>query len=144
LKVKRARADDLRFVSPEITGSETEMGIANQHQRLKRLEVSQAGAELVVVRIIDGLDNPDELLDRMIASGEIAEHQRDTVQFIRWVICAPIWVMSPDGGARLVGRRNVYTGEIENLGVLTDEELEAIAAQDASLARPASNSEAMQ
>ena len=33
--------------------------------------------------------------------------------FIRQVIVAPIWDMKPDGSARLVGRRNVHTDEVE-------------------------------
>jgi hypothetical protein len=37
------------------------------------------------------------------------------VRFIRGVIVAPIWDMKPDGSARLVGRRNVHTGEVEKV-----------------------------
>ena len=66
-------------------------------------------------QITDGVDDPKVVLDRMVANGEIAEHQRGDVLFIRWVIVAPIWDMKPDGSARLVGRRNVYTGELEKV-----------------------------
>jgi hypothetical protein len=65
-----------------------------------------------IVRRIMGHENPQDVLDRMIANGEIAEHQRGNVRFVRRVIVEPIWDTGPDGGARLVGRRNVHTGEI--------------------------------
>jgi hypothetical protein len=66
-----------------------------------------------IVRRIMGDENPEDVLDRMIANGEIAEHQRGDVRFIRTVIIVPVWEMGADGSAKLVGRRNVHTGEVE-------------------------------
>jgi hypothetical protein len=56
----------------------------------------------VVRQIIDGVDDQEVVLDRMVANGEIAEHQRGDVLFVRRVIVAPIWDMKPDGSGRLV------------------------------------------
>jgi hypothetical protein len=85
--------------------------------RLARLEqkIAARQRQQIVVQITEGKDDPDEVLDRMIASGEITEHQRADVRFIQWRIVAPVWEMSADGGARLVGRRNVHTGEVEKV-----------------------------
>ena len=55
----------------------------------------------------------------MVANREITEHQRADVLFIRRLIVAPIWDMKPDGSARLVGRRNVHTGEVEKGRVIS-------------------------
>ena len=49
----------------------------------------------------------------MIANGEITEEQRGDVLFIRRVIIEPIWELGGDGSRKLVGRRNVNTGEVE-------------------------------
>jgi len=62
-----------------------------------------------------GDENPEDVLDRMIASGEITTDQRDDVRFIRRVIVAPVWEIGADGSDRLVGRRKVHTGEIEKV-----------------------------
>jgi hypothetical protein len=51
----------------------------------------------------------------MVANGEIAEHEKVDVQFIVRSIIEPIWDMRPDGIARLIGRRNVHTGEVEKV-----------------------------
>jgi hypothetical protein len=91
------------------------MGIISHQRRLKRLEGAAKRHLEIVVIIIDGVDDPDEVLARTIASGKIAEHQRADVRFIRRVIVEPIWDMRPDGSARLVGRRNVHTGEVEKV-----------------------------
>jgi hypothetical protein len=74
------------------------------------LAANQSLRQEIVKRIIEGVDDPDEVLDRMIAN--IAEHQRGDMRFVRRVIVAPVWDIQPDGRARLVGRRNVHTGEI--------------------------------
>jgi hypothetical protein len=79
------------------------------------LAAKQPARERIVRQITEGVDDPEEVLTRMIADGEIAEHQKGDVQFIVWSIIAPVWEMNPDGGARLVGRRNVYTGEVEKV-----------------------------
>jgi hypothetical protein len=71
--------------------------------------------EIIVHEIIEGVDDPDEVLARMVADGAIAEHQKGDVQFIVRSIIEPVWEMNPDGGARLVGRRNLYTGEVEKV-----------------------------
>jgi hypothetical protein len=91
------------------------MGIASHHRRLKRLEGAAEQHQEIVLEIVDGVDDPHEVLDRLIGSGTIAEHQRADVRFVCRVIVEPIWDMSPDGSARLVGRRNVHTGEIEKI-----------------------------
>ena len=91
------------------------MGIASHHRRLKRLEGAAEQHQHIVLEIIDGVDDPVEVLDRLIASGKIAEHQRGDVRFIRRVFVEPIWDISPDGSARVIGRRNVHTGEIEKV-----------------------------
>ena len=62
-----------------------------------------------------GHENPEDVLDHMIASGEITTDQRGDVRFIRRVFVEPIWETKADGSARLVGRRNVHTGEIEKV-----------------------------
>jgi len=62
-----------------------------------------------------GHENPEDVLDHMIASGEITEHQRGDVRFIRRVIVAPVWDTDANGAPRLVGRRNVHTGKIERV-----------------------------
>lgn len=100
------------------------MRMASHHRRLKRLEGAARQHQEIVVRIIDGVDDPNEMLNRLIASGTIAEHQSADVRFIRIAIIEPIWDMSPDGSARLVGRRNVHTGEVEEVewGVHADSE----------------------
>src|SRR5262245_39337470 len=79
------------------------------------LAAKQPPREKIVRRIIDGVEDPDEVLYRMVADGEIAEHQKGDVQFIVRRIIEPIWEKSADGGARLVGRRNVYTGEVQKV-----------------------------
>jgi hypothetical protein len=79
------------------------------------LAAKQPSRRQIVREITDGVDDPKVVLDRMVANGEIAEHQRGDVLFIRRVIVAPIWDMKPDGSARLVGRRNVHTGEVEKV-----------------------------
>jgi hypothetical protein len=68
-----------------------------------------------IVRRIMGHENPEDVLDRIIASGEITTDQRGDVRFIRRVFVAPFWDMRADGSARLIGRRNVHTGEIEHV-----------------------------
>ena len=78
------------------------------------LAAKQPSRRQIVRPITDGVDDPKVVLDRMVANGEIAEHQRGDVLFIRRVI-TPIWDMKPDGSARLVGRRNVHTGEVEKV-----------------------------
>ena len=35
--------------------------------------------------------------------------------FISRSFLEPIWDMRPDGSARLIGRRNVHTGEVEKV-----------------------------
>ena len=77
------------------------------HQADQALAAKQPSRRQIVRQITDGVDDPKVVLDRMVANGEIAEHQRGDVLFIRRVIVAPIWDMKPDGSARLVGRRNV-------------------------------------
>ena len=79
------------------------------------LAAKQSPRLQIVRQITDGVDDPKVVLDRMVANGEIAEHQRGDVLFIRWVVVAPIWDMKPDGSARLVGRCNVHTGEVEKV-----------------------------
>jgi hypothetical protein len=106
------------------------MGIANQHQRLKRLEGAVQQRHDIVVTITEGVDDPNEVIKRMIATGGITEEQRAAVRFIMRRIIEPIWDIKLDGSAKIIGRRNVYTGEIENLGVLTDQELKAFVAQN--------------
>ena len=61
-----------------------------------------------------GHENPKDVLNRMIANGEITTDQRGDVRFIRRVFVEPIWE-TKDGSARLVGRRNVHTREIEKV-----------------------------
>ncbi len=51
----------------------------------------------------------------MVADGEIAEHERGDVCFIVRTIIEPIWEKQPDGATKLVGRRNVHTGEVEEV-----------------------------
>jgi hypothetical protein len=68
-----------------------------------------------IIRRIMGHENPEDVLDHMIASGEITEHQRGDVRFIRRVIVAPVWDTDANGAPRLVGRRNVHTGKIERV-----------------------------
>jgi len=68
-----------------------------------------------IVRRIMGHENPKDILNRMIANGEITEDQRGDVRFIRRVIVAPVWDTDANGDSRLVGRRNVHTGEIEKV-----------------------------
>lgn len=91
------------------------MGMANQHQRLKRLEGNIDPAKEIMVSIVEGVDDPDEVLDRMVFSGEIAEHQRADVRFMVLQIIAPIWEQGRDGSERFVGRINVHTGEVEKV-----------------------------
>ena len=68
-----------------------------------------------IVRRITGNEDPEEVLDRMIANGEITENQRGDVRFIRRILIAPVWEIGADGSDRLVGRRKVHTGEIEKV-----------------------------
>ena len=49
----------------------------------------------------------------MVTDGEITEDQRGDVRFIRRVFIEPVWETDADGNSRLVGCRNVHTGEIE-------------------------------
>ena len=79
------------------------------------LAAKQRSRQQIVRQITDGVDDPKVVLDRMVANGEIAEHERGDVRFVRWVIIAPIWERGPDGVETLVGRRNVYTGEVEKV-----------------------------
>jgi hypothetical protein len=44
---------------------------------------------------------------------EITEDPRGDVRFIRRVFIEPIWETDADSNSRLVGRRNVHTGEVE-------------------------------
>jgi hypothetical protein len=78
-------------------------------------QAGEAPRRQVVRQIIDGVDDQEVVRDRMVANGEIAEHQRGEVLFVQRVIVAPIWDMKPDGSAMLVGRRNVHTGEVEKV-----------------------------
>ena len=82
--------------------------------RLDKIEAALAAKhpprERIVRCITDGVDDPHEVLDRMVANGEIAEHQRGDVRFIMNSIVAPVWA---DG--RLIGRRNVHTGEVKRV-----------------------------
>ena len=64
-------------------------------------------------QITDGVDDPKVVLDRMVANGEIAEHQRGDVLFI------PSGTRSRT--AAVVGRRNVHTGEVEKVEVFDQE-----------------------
>jgi hypothetical protein len=91
------------------------MGMANQRQRLKRLEGNIEPRQEIVVSLVDGVDDPDEVLNRMVASGEIAEHQRADVRLLIRSFVEPIWEMHPDGSERLVGRRNVHTNEVDKV-----------------------------
>ena len=79
------------------------------------LAAKQPSRGQIVRQIVDGVDDPEAVLDRMVANGEIAEHRRGDVLFIRRVIIAPIWETGPDGVETLVGRRNVHTGEVEKV-----------------------------
>jgi hypothetical protein len=62
-----------------------------------------------------GHEHTEDVLDRMIAGGEITTDQRGDVRFIWRVFVEPIWETKADGSARLVARRNVHTGEIEKV-----------------------------
>ena len=74
------------------------------------LAAQQPARQEIVRRIIDGVDDPKAVL---VADGEVTENQRGDVRFIRRVFIAPIWKTDADGNSRLVGRRNVHTGEVE-------------------------------
>jgi hypothetical protein len=88
---------------------------ASLKTRLEKLESRALPSRHIVRQIIDGVDDPKEVLDRMVAVGEIAEHERGDVSFIIWRVFAPIWDERPDGSARRIGSRNVYTGEVEKV-----------------------------
>ena len=77
------------------------------------LAAKQPSRREIVRQIIDGVDDQEVVLDRMVAGGEITEDQRSEVRFIVHHIIAPIWETQPDGRVTLVGRRNVHTGEVE-------------------------------
>ena len=77
------------------------------------LAVRQPPQRDIVRRTIDGVDDPEALLGRMVANREITEEQRGDVRFIRRTIIEPIWETDADGNSRFVGRRNVHTGEVE-------------------------------
>jgi hypothetical protein len=86
-------------------------------RRLDKIAATLAAKQssLGIVHLVKGDEDPEIVLDRMIANGEIAEHQRSDVLLIRMVAIEPIWEMSADGSARLIGRRNVHTGEVERV-----------------------------
>ena len=65
------------------------------------------------MRRIFGVEDTKVVLDRMVADGEITEAQRGDVRFIRRLCIAPVWETDTDGNTRLVGCRNVHTGEVE-------------------------------
>jgi hypothetical protein len=88
---------------------------ASLKTRLEKLESTLAPRRRIVRRVIEGVDDPKEVLDRMVADGEIAEHEKGDVSFIIWRVFAPIWDERPDGSARRIGSRNVYTGEVEKV-----------------------------
>jgi hypothetical protein len=77
------------------------------------LAAQQPARQEIVRRIVDGVDDPKVVLDRMVADGEITEDQRGDVRFIRRVFIASVWETDAEGNSRLVGRRNVHTGEVE-------------------------------
>jgi len=51
----------------------------------------------IVRQIVDGVDDPDEVLDRMVAAGEITADQRDDVCFIVFSVIEAIWETGADG-----------------------------------------------
>jgi hypothetical protein len=84
--------------------------------RLDKIEAALAAKEPTRQEIwkrIFGVEDKGVVLDRMITDGEITEDQRGDVRFIRRVFIAPVWETDTDGNTRLVGRRNVHTGEVE-------------------------------
>jgi hypothetical protein len=90
-----------------------EMSLVSRLDKIAATLAAKQSPRQDIVRRVMGDKEPQDVLDRMIGSGEIAEHQRGDVRFMRRVIVEPIWDMGPDGSARLIGRRNVHTGEIE-------------------------------
>jgi hypothetical protein len=85
-------------------------------KRLDKIAATLAAKEPARQEIwkrIFGVEDTEMVLDRMIADGEITEDQRGDVRFIRRVFIEPVWETDADGNTRLVGRRNVHTGEVE-------------------------------
>jgi hypothetical protein len=91
------------------------MSLVNRLDKISSALAAKQSPRQKIVRRIMGNEDRERAFDRMIANGEIAEHQRGDVIFIRRVMIEPIWDMKPDGSARLVGRRNVHTGEVEKV-----------------------------
>ena len=89
------------------------MSLDSRLDKIAATFASKQSSRQQIVRRIMGDEHPEEVLNRMVAHGEIAEHQRGDVRFVRWVIIEPIWELGADGNQKLVGRRNVYTGEVE-------------------------------
>jgi hypothetical protein len=85
-------------------------------KRLDKIAATLAAKEPArqeIRKCIIGVEDEEEVLDRMIATGEITEDQTGDVRFIRRVFISPVWETDADGNPRFVGRRNVHTGEIE-------------------------------
>ena len=85
-------------------------------KRLDKIAATLAAKEPArqeIWKCIFGVEDKEAVLDRMVADGEITEDQRGDVRFIRRVFIEPVWDTDADGNTRLVGRRNVHTGEVE-------------------------------
>jgi hypothetical protein len=91
------------------------MSLVNRLDKIAAALASKQSTRQEIRKRIFGVEDKEVVLDRMVVDGEITEAQRGDVRFIRRVMIEPIWDMKPDGSARLVGRRNVHTSEVEKV-----------------------------